>query len=187
MEGIIVFAAAAVLSTGAELDKTNLMLYAGDEGAINRVKTPQDWEKRRAHILECMQEVMGPLPDASKKVPLDIQVIEETHTPGYVQKKITFAVEAWDRLPAYLLIPKNQDGKRPAMLCLHPTNPYGKDWVVGINTDRPNRNYAEELAQRGYVALAPDYPGFGEYAAARKALYAHGYVSAAMKGIWNHI
>ena len=42
----------------------------------------------------------------------------------------------------------------------------------------------KELAQRGYVTLAPDYPNFGEY---RFDPYRHGYASATMKGIWNHV
>jgi dienelactone hydrolase len=33
------------------------------------------------------------------------------------------------------------------------------------------------------VTLAPDYPGFGDY---KIDAYAKGYVSATMKGIWNH-
>jgi len=66
--------------------------------------------------------VMGTLPEASRKVPFDMQVVEEIDFPGYVQKKITFTVEEWDRLPAYLLIPENIAGKTPAVLCLHPTS-----------------------------------------------------------------
>jgi predicted dienelactone hydrolase len=40
------------------------------------------------------------------------------------------------------------------------------------------------LAQRGYVALAPDYPNFGDYSFNP---YENGYVSTTMKGIWNHM
>ena len=49
--------------------------------------------------------------------------------------------------------------------------------------DRPNRNYAEELANRGYVVLAPDYPTMGDPQA---DAYDLGYVSTTMKGIYNH-
>ena len=48
---------------------------------------------------------------------------------------------------------------------------------------RPNRYYALELAERGFVTLAPDYPNFGDY---HFDAYAHGYASATMKGISNH-
>jgi len=45
-------------------------------------------------------------------------------------------------------------------------------------------HYALELAQRGYVTLAPDYPGFGEN---RTDPYALGYASATRKGVYNHM
>jgi hypothetical protein len=48
---------------------------------------------------------------------------------------------------------------------------------------KPDLHYALELAQRGYVTLAPDYPNFGGY---EFDPYAHGYASATMKGIVNH-
>jgi dienelactone hydrolase len=167
-------------------DKTKLLVYVDENGAVQPVKTVQDWEKRRAHVLANMELVMGKLPDASGKARLDVQVIETVDGPDYVRKKISFAVEDWDRVPAYLLIPKRRKGKRPAVLCLHPTSKYGKGMVTGLG-DLAHRSYALELAERGYVTLAPDYPGFGDYVGARKALYEHGYVSCTMKGIWNHM
>ena len=167
-------------------DKENLLVYADDSGTMRPVKTIADWERRRAHVLANMQLVMGELPDASKKAPLDMQVIEEVEFPAFVRKKVAFAVEDWDRAPAYLLIPKGIAGKVPGVLCLHPTYEHGKDIVVGIS-GKPNRNYAEELAERGYVTLAPDYPGYGDYKVTGRDLYERGYVSATMKGIWNHM
>ena len=41
-----------------------------------------------------------------------------------------------------------------------------------------------ELAERGYVTLAPDYPYLGEN---KFDPYQNGYVSCTMKGIWNHM
>ncbi len=133
-----------------------------------------------------MQEVMGPVTKSDKVVPLDVKVEEETEFPKYMQKKVSLAVEDWDRLPALLLVPKSLTGRVPAVLCLHPTSELGKAVVCGKGI-KPNRNYGQELAERGYVVLAPDYPGFGDYVEARKALYEHGYKSATMKGIWNHM
>jgi hypothetical protein len=40
-----------------------------------------------------MQLVMGPLPDVSRKVPLDVQVTEVVATPQYMRKKLTYAAE----------------------------------------------------------------------------------------------
>jgi hypothetical protein len=165
-------------------DHTRLLVWKDAEGKEHPVRTAEDWAKRRAHILAHMQEVMGPLPDASKKVPLDVQ-IEKTEDAGkYIRKKLTLAVEKGDRLPAYLLIPKQHDQKLPAVLCLHPTS---RDLGKGIPTgfgDKPDRHYAVHLAERGYVCLAPDYVNMGEY---KFDAYKNGYASATMKGIWNHM
>jgi len=134
-----------------------------------------------------MRAVIGPFvpeqdPDRAVDGPA-VEVEEEKRFPQFTRKKITFLVEADDRLPAYLLVPHDIDAPVPGVLCLHPTSKYGKGMVVGLG-DKPNRNYAEELAQRGYVTLAPDYPGFGDY---HIDPYEMGYASATAKGIWNHM
>ena len=167
-------------------DKLDLMFYLDASGERHPVESTVDWDIRRRHIRANFQKVAGPLPSRDNLVPLDIQIEDEQEFPNYVRKRITFAVESWDRLPAYLLIPKNIEGKVPAALCLHPTADIGKDVVAGLG-GRPNRQYAEELAERGVVTLAPDYPGFGEYKDARQRAYARGYSSMTMKGIWNHM
>lgn len=167
-------------------NKTDLLHYKDTQGRDYPIASPAEWEKRRAHILANMQLVMGPMPADSNRVPLDMQVVEESDQPKYVRKKISFATESWDRVPAYLLVPKGLKDRAPAMLCLHPTSNFGKGQVVGLGNNE-DRNYASELAERGYVVLAPDYPGFGDYVQTRKALYEHDYVSCTMKGIWNHM
>ena len=88
-------------------------------------------------------------------------------------------------MPAYLLIPKHIAAKAPAVLCLHPTSPLGKSQICGLG-GKPSRVYAHELAERGYVCLAPDYPSFGDYAY-DFATDGAAYDSGTMKGIWNHI
>ena len=72
--------------------------------------------------------------------------------------------------------------RRPAVLCLHQTVAIGKDEPVGLG-GKPDLHYAMELARRGYVVIAPDYPGFGEY---KIDVYKMGYASATMKAIWNN-
>lgn len=161
----------------------NLLLFKDTDGNISTIKSPADWEKRRSQILDSMQAVMGQLPDNSKKVPLDIQVVEETQVEGVRRIKITFATEKNDRVPAYLLIPLNLKERVPGILCLHETIPIGKGEPAGLGGSY-NLNYALELAIRGYVTLAPDYPNFGEY---KYDAYSNGYLSTTMKGIWNHM
>ena len=53
---------------------------------------------------------------------------------------------------------------------------------------KPNLFYAHELALRGYVALVPDYPSFGDDKTDfQRDVYARGYKSGSMKGIVNHV
>lgn len=164
-------------------DKSNLMVYLDESGNTHAVRSREDWAIRRHHILQNMQLVMGPIGDPSRNTPLDLQVIEEEPQSAYLRLKISFAAEPGDRVPAYLLVPKALKGKVPAMLCLHQTVKIGKAEPVGLGGNA-NLRYAHELAERGYVALAPDYPGYGDYAI---DVYGMGYASATAKGIWNHM
>lgn len=163
-------------------DRANLMVVADEPGQVAVVRTAADWQRRRAHILTAMQQVMGPLPDESRRVPLDAQTTEEVREAPFIRRRITFAVEANDRVPAYLFLPLGASARAPAMLCLHQTTAIGKSEPAGLG-GLDNLHYARELAERGYVTLAPDYPNFGDY---RCDPYAMGYASATMKGIWNH-
>ena len=92
-----------------------------------RHRTPADWEVRRGHILQGMQEAMGKLPPDSEKVPLDVKVLTEEAFPFHVRKKISFATEKEDRVSAWLFVPTGGKGKLPAVLCLHQTVAIGKD------------------------------------------------------------
>jgi len=168
---------------GANPGRMNLLNYTDDSGKSHKVRNERDWDKRRQQILDGMQLVMGPLPGASKKVPPDMHILEEEETEGIRHLKISFASEKGDRVTAYLLIPSDVNGRVPGILCLHQTIDIGKAEPAGFGGS-PNLHYALELAKRGYVTLAPDYPNFGEYSFDP---YRKGYLSATMKGIWNHI
>jgi dienelactone hydrolase len=146
-----------------------------------------------------MQQVMGPMPADSRKVPLDAKVVSEEKLDGYVRKKITFAAEKGDRVPAWLLLPhplnpnssftqeRGESKKLPAMLCLHQTITIGKDEPVGLGKQE-SKQQALHLVKRGYICLAPDYPSFGEYKYDFAAAFQSGdYASGTMKAIWNNM
>jgi dienelactone hydrolase len=164
-------------------DKSKLLIYRDAEGKEHKITTAADWAKRRAHILANKQRVMGPLPNLSRKVPLDLKYTEEHKTARYVRKKLTYVPEKDDRVPAYLFIPRQRQGKLPAVLCLHQTVAIGKGEPAGLGKKESLR-YAVHLAERGYVTLAPDYPNFGEY---NFDTYKRGYQSGTMKAVWNNI
>ena len=146
-------------------------------------------EPDRPGIRKKMELVMGPLPGADRKVALDVKVVSEEKLEGYVRKKVTFATEKGDRVPAWLLVPNGATAtkKLPAMLCLHQTITIGKDEPVGLGK-QDSKSQALHLVKRGYVCLAPDYPSFGEYTFDFKAAFERGdYKSGTMKAIWNNM
>ncbi|MGE3804692.1 MAG: alpha/beta hydrolase [Gemmataceae bacterium] len=166
-------------------DKTQLLIYRDRAGIAHKIDTPEDWQKRRTHILANMQLVMGPLPAADRKVPLDLRVLEEVERDGLVRKKVSFAVEQGDRVAAYLFLPAKQTGKLPAIVCFHQTNgKLGKREPAGLGGRKAYR-YGLELARRGYVTLCPDYPYFGD--SSDIDVYKFGYQSGTMKAIWNNM
>jgi dienelactone hydrolase len=59
----------------------------------------------------------------------------------------------------------------------------GHGTVVGLG-NRPNRQYASELAERGYIALAPSYPLLANYQPDIKQL---GWESGTLKAVWDNI
>ena len=58
------------------------------------------------------RNVAGKLPGGERRVPLDVQVISTTKEPGFIRKKISFATEPGDRVPAWLLVP--DPARKPA-------------------------------------------------------------------------
>jgi dienelactone hydrolase len=171
-----------------EAVRPSLLSYVDASGARQPVKTPADWQRRREAILKAMQEVMGPLPGAEKRGPLDVQTIEEADCGSYIRRAITYASEPGSRVPAYLLMPKkvlgSNGGKAAAVLCLHPTdNVNGCKVVVGLG-GKANRQYASELAERGFVTLSPAYPQLADY---QPDIFGLGHASGTMKAIWDNI
>ncbi len=186
----LVFAASLALAVEPaprRLERDQLLQFLDARGEIAPVKTVADWQRRRASILTAMQEIMGPLPAPVKRCPLDVKIEEEVDCDSYVRRLVTYQSEAGGRVPAYLLIPKDVvAGTREAsaILCLHPTSAdLGHKVVVGLG-GKANRNYAHELAMRGYVTLAPSYPLLANY---QPDLTALGYASGTMKAIWDNL
>jgi hypothetical protein len=169
------------------LPREDLLLYVDARGCNMRAETPEQWQRRRAAILAGMQQVMGDLPDEQRRCDLKMVVQEEADCGSYLRRLVTYQSEPGSRVPAYLLIPKSllsENLVAPAVLCLHPTdNQLGHKVVVGLG-GRANRQYAEELAERGYVTLAPSYPLLANY---QPELKAAGYKSGTMKAVWDNI
>ncbi|MEJ7829222.1 MAG: alpha/beta fold hydrolase [Segetibacter sp.] len=142
---------------------SDLLFYINAKGQKKPVTTLAEWQIKRQQILTGLQHAMGLMPDQSQLPDLNIHIIEQVNEDRYTRFTIQFTVAENENIPAYLYVPiqKSNKKKLPAMLALHPTGAQGKEIVDGQSA-LPNRAYAKELAQRGYVVIAPDYPGYGD-------------------------
>jgi len=143
-------------------------------------------QKYRKETLKNMQKVMGKLPLRPEQIDSDIRIIDSLKEASYTRYNILFTVAKGEILPVYLYIPyQTGTPKRlPAMLVLHETDPLGRKAVDGQG-DKANRSHAKELAQRGYVVIAPDFPSFGD--TKDYNFNTDRYNSGTMKGIFNHM
>jgi dienelactone hydrolase len=166
-------------------DRKRLLVVRDADGTESPVKTVQDWERRRAHIVAHFETAMGPLPKDEWRVPLDVRIDASADAGKYIRHHLTYAADPGDRVPAYLLVPKDLTSPAPAMLCLHQTTKIGKDEPAGLGGSQ-NLHFAHELAERDYVCLVPDYPSLGEYHYdfQRPPLP---YQSGSMKAVWNNV
>ena len=167
-------------------NQNDLLWYIDSNGTRKKVRTGKDWEMKRMQILRGMQQAMGPLPSFLGLPNMDIKIIEEVKEQNYTRQNIAFTVAPKEMLSAYLYTPhkKIKQEKLPAMLALHSTGSLGKKIVDG-QSSVPNRAYAKEMASRGYLVIAPDYPGFGDMADYN--FENDRYASGTMKGIFDNM
>jgi hypothetical protein len=170
------------------LPRDNLLLFRNPAGTPAPVRSVDDWRKRRSEILAGVGQIMGDLPGPAKRCALDMKVEDEVDCGRYVRRSITYASEPGSRVPAYLLIPRSalqgNDQRAPGVLALHPTDDVvGNGVVVGLGVSN-YPPYANELAERGYVVLAPSYPQLARYQPDIKAL---GWESGTLKAVWDNI
>ncbi len=157
----------------------DFMLYKNEPN-----RTAKLWEAKRLGILDSLQAVMGKLPKPEKKPPV-VQILDSLIEKKYTRFSIKMTVAESEEIFAYLYIPNGEKIKKlPAMLALHETDILGKKSVDGQATNK-NLAYGRELAERGYVVIAPDYPSLGD--SKEYDFKNDRYQSGTMKAIFNHI
>lgn len=170
----------------------NLRLLDPSVPGSGSIQTLEQWRVRRDSIRRNVEIVMGTLPNRSDLGEVEFQVLDEVSlSDGLIRRKIEYVTEKGDanrkedRVRAFLFLhTTSKDVLRPAVLCLHQTVGIGKEEPSGLGGSR-NLHYALELAQRGYVTLAPDYPSFGEHPYDFNA-NSH-WASGSMKAIWDNM
>ena len=110
----------------------------------------------RRKILGCL----GRMPE--KPAGLDVRVLEEHQTGSHTRTLVEYSVEPEDRVTAWLLVPKEAVGRRPAIVASHQhAGEYslGKSEPAGLSRNAMY-HYGLELCLRGYVVVCPDHLGF---------------------------
>lgn len=181
---VIIIFLASITTTFAQ--QSGLLTLRTSSGEVQSIRNKAQWKEKRAQILDGMQMAMGRLPERASLPPLDLIVTDSLEEEAYLRLTIRFTVAAGEVLPAYLYIPSDlvKGRKYAAMLALHGTGDGGKKLVDGENPLR-NRALAKELAQRGYVVIAPDYPSMGDLK--DYDFENDRYQSGTMKAIFNHM
>ena len=164
-------------ATGADIGT----LFGEIQGLAERCSYPLSWlsreysgpEEYRRTVRDKVLELFHY--DAPAVAP-NAEVVERWETRDYVAEKILFNTTPWFRVPAYVLIPKKFQGKRPAVVDLHchaGVFTFGKEKVMPVRDPHPalvelweesydGRSTSAELAKRGYVVISIDRFYFGE-------------------------
>lgn len=116
------------------------------------VKAAQDWQRRREEILEDWHGIMGAWPKVIENP--RIEVLEtKTREEGITQRKVRIEIAPGQIGDGYLLLPK-ATGKRPAVFVPY----YDPETSAGLGP-KPLRDFAWQLARRGFVTLCIGSPG----------------------------
>ncbi|SDM30392.1 Prolyl oligopeptidase family protein [Daejeonella rubra] len=168
---------------------TPLIISAQDNSPASLTsdnKHQKTHNNHRAHILKDMEKAMGKLPVRGAIKPSDIHIVDSLKETAFIRYNILFTIAENETIPVYLYIPVQRGAPKrlPAMLVLHETDPLGRKAVDG-QAGKPNRAHARELAERGYIVIAPDFPSFGDQK--DYDFDTDRYQSGTMKGIFNHM
>jgi len=165
--------------------QSRVLFYKDGNAKTVAVKATSDWHKKRKQILDSMQAAMGQLP-AENAIAFETIWIDSLQTSSYKRYSISFLVVKDERLTAYLYIPNHKKSAIlfPAMIALHETDSIGKKSVDGQGHNT-NLAYAKELAEKGFVVIAPDYPGFGGLS--KYNFDSDRYQSGTMKSIFDNM
>ena len=182
-EPIIMGAIKKLLHRDISKNKLNSPLILESESE-NPLRTLEQWEEKKVSWKNNMASIMGTLPSRAHLKRPEVNYLDSTVEANYTKHHISFASDKRNEVTAFLYIPHSIKVKAPAMLVLHSTGDLGKKIVDGQGP-LENRAIASELAERGYVVIAPDYPSFGEQKDHDFAT--DGFASGTILAVWNHM
>lgn len=141
-----------------------------------QVKTKEEWPARRAEILNYWHSVMGPWPKLLGKP--KVEILSTTQREGLTQLKVRVEVAPGVMQEGYILLPPDKT-PRPAVLVTYYNPETSIDFQPATTTspasdtaknrvNRPKRvnvrDFALQLAKRGFVTLSIGSPGGDAFA-----------------------
>jgi dienelactone hydrolase len=118
-----------------------------------RVQNSADWQRRREEILSTWHKAMGPWPSLIEKP--RVEVVNTMRRENIIQQELRTEIALGNEMvEALLLIPDGEvlARKHPAVLVVY------YDAETGVGLGAPFRDYAWQLAKRGFVALSIGKP-----------------------------
>ena len=110
------------------------------------------WAGRRAEILKEWHDLMGPWPSLLDRP--QVGVLSESRRDNFIQRRVRLPMAPGQTGDGWLLEPLGT-GPFPAVLVVY----YEPETSVGLNPQQPQRDFALQLARRGFVTLAIGTPG----------------------------
>ena len=116
------------------------------------VVTKGDWIKRRSEILDRWNKMMGEWPPLLKGQ--EMKILDSVRRDGLVQYTVQFYWTPDEKTKGYLLIP-DKKGRKPAVMTVY----YEPETAIGWGKPNlQNRDFAYQLAKRGFVTLSLGTP-----------------------------
>ncbi len=134
------------------------------------------WNNVADYQREGRKLVFAALGGSPPPVAPQAEVVARQDLGSFTREKIVFSTTPELRVPAYLHLPKQRNGRLPAIVDLHSHGGmflFGKEKVIDFGVNHPamvpyhKANYAgrptaTELVKRGYAVITIDAFGFGE-------------------------
>jgi len=109
------------------------------------VESPDDWSRRRQEIRSAWMNLLGQWPPLITDQ--ELEVTGSQRRENFTQHQVQFRWTPDETTSGYLLIPDG-DRPRPAVITVF----YEPETAIGLG--KPNRDFALQLARRGFVTLS---------------------------------
>lgn len=110
-----------------------------------KVQSPKQWQRRRREIVDSWETLLGQWPPLITQP--EVEILQSERRENFTQHQIRFHWTPDEATTGYLLIPSGP-GPHPGIVTVY----YEPETAIGRG--KPNRDFALQLARRGFAALS---------------------------------